>query len=71
MKTVKVRFAVEVNPEGEWSGGGDHEAGDEWSDHNPNYYLNNAKRYWVTAELPVPEAPAEPETVAGTVTEAA
>lgn len=72
-KTVKVRIAVAVDPEGKWQAHG-------WQP-RPDHVQRDAKfmqdtaredleygeaMYWIEAELPVPEA----QTVQGTVTPA-
>lgn len=54
MKTVKVRIAVAVDPEGKWNACG-------WSDMDEDRAMELAceplqegeDRYWVTAELPI------------------
>ena len=67
MKTVKVRIAVAVRSDGDWIACGwkgvrDGEAMSTVIDNAGK----DASRYWITAELPVPEVPEVP-TVAGTV----
>jgi hypothetical protein len=64
MKTVKVRIAVTVDSDGYWTACGwkgvlDGDAMGTAIDSVGEY----ASRYWITAELPIPEVP----TVAGTV----
>ena len=53
--TVKVRIAVAVDPSGDWSAAGHRDA--TWKD--VDYILdgvgNGEARYWVEAELPIPE----------------
>lgn len=64
MKTVKVRIAVAVDSDGDWSASG-------WKGARDYHAMgtavdgvgDNASRYWITAELPIPEAP----TIAGSV----
>ena len=64
MKTVKVRIAVAVGSDGDWSACGwkgdrDGDAMDTVID----AVGDNASPYWITAELPIPEA----QTIAGSV----
>lgn len=69
-KTVRVRIAVAVIPNGEWACAG-------WStSHSAASYANDAfgravdslesgeARYWIEADIPIPET----QTIAGTVT---
>lgn len=73
MKTVKVRIAVAVDAAGDWSACG-------WQVHTPGArekqeadmlsmaaepLASGEARYWIEAEVPVPEV----QTVPGTVTE--
>jgi hypothetical protein len=72
-RTVKVRIAVAVDPEGAWCGQG-------WSDHNGGPVegaaveaavgaaASGSARFWIEAELPVPER--DPVTIRGTVSDA-
>lgn len=67
MKTVKVRIAAAVRSNGDWIACGwegirDGGAMDTAIDNAGE----DASRYWITAELPVPEVPEVP-TFAGTV----
>lgn len=67
MKTVKVRIAVAVGPDGDWSAYG-------WKGARDGHAMvtatdtvcEGASRYWITAELPIPEV-LEVPTIAGTV----
>ena len=69
MNTVKVRIAVQVDPEGNWDAGGDSaNSSTDWADQSNAWDLEGAKRYWVEAELPIPEA-AAPEVIAGNAIE--
>ena len=69
MKTVKVRIAVAVDPDGDW-----HACG--WSGSSDETMMRTAvdtiaegeRRYWIEAELEVPDAAAA--TVQATVTSA-
>ena len=55
-KTVKVRIAVAVAPDGDWSSGGWKNArGDEAMDCVLEGIPEGEARYWLTAELAVPE----------------
>lgn len=64
MKTVKVRIAVAVGSDGDWIASG-------WKDARDSLVMGavigdvgeDASRYWITAELPIPEVP----TIAGSV----
>jgi hypothetical protein len=64
MKTVKVRIAVAVGQDGDWSVSGWKGAQD---DDAMGIAIDGvgetSSRYWITAELPIHEVP----TVAGTV----
>jgi len=67
-KTVKVRIAVAVDPSGEWSATGWHEASDElMMECARDSVADGEALYWLEAELAIPE----PETVQASVTEAA
>ena len=67
MKTVKVRIAVTVDSDGNWIACG-------WEGVRDGDAMNTAidcaregaSRYWIIAELPVPEVPEVP-TIAGSV----
>jgi hypothetical protein len=64
MKTVKVRIAVTVDSDGDWSASGWKGAQD---DDAMGIAIDgvgeNSSRYWITAELPIHEV----QTVAGSV----
>lgn len=68
MKTVKVRIAVAVDPEGDWDarGGSGLFSQDRRVLRALAYQENTDAVYWLTAELPVPEA----QEIAATVEEA-
>lgn len=67
MKTVKVRIAVAVDPSGHWNGYGNADALDtDALDQARQLVGEGEARYWLTAELPVPEA----QEIAATVEEA-
>jgi hypothetical protein len=65
MAKVKVRIAVAVDPEGDWVASGSKSV-NKWID-NMDYLLDHLHageaRYWVEAELEVPDA----QEVQGTV----
>ena len=67
MKTVKVRIAVTVDSDGNWIACGwkGVRDGDAMST-AIDCAREDASRYWITAELPVPEVPEVP-TIAGSV----
>jgi hypothetical protein len=72
-KTVKVRIAVAVDPEGDWNATGwrgrDGEPVDEEAMEIVADNLNpGERRFWVEAELPVPERDAV--TIQGAVSDA-
>lgn len=56
MKTVKVRIAVSVDPKGNWgssgSSGQDEAEAHSWT---VDLLQDGEARYWIEAELPVPE----------------
>ena len=66
MKTVKVRIAVAVDPEGDWDARGESGQQDVRTLRALAYNSNLDRVYWLTAELPVPEA----QEIAATVEEA-
>jgi len=67
-KTVKVRIAVCVDPQGDWSSSGWSGATDEDMMENASGDTSmDAKQYFIEAEIPIPE----PEIVQGTVSPAA
>jgi hypothetical protein len=73
MKTVKVRIALEIGPDGNWQANGyggpaiDQDPPD-WGDHMSSYdAIDDGRRYWIEVEVPVPEE--EPETLAGNAVE--
>lgn len=70
MRTIKVRIALQVDPEGNWDAGGSSDCKEGWDDQNGNFDLDQAKRYWIETEVPVPAMP-EPETISGNAVEAA
>ena len=55
-KTVTVRIAVAVDPSGDWSASGWKDAKDAMGCAVESIGVGEA-RYWVTAELPIPQAP--------------
>lgn len=65
MKTIKVKIALEVNPDGEWHAYGWHDAADwdEAMDGLEPLQGHHTQRLYVTADVPVPAA--EPATVTG------
>jgi len=66
-KTVKVKIAVSVDPTGDWfSAGWKGASEEEMHSYTIDGLENGESRYWLEAELPVPEAP----TIHPTVTEA-
>jgi hypothetical protein len=66
MKTVKVRIALEIGPEGEWQAYGFPSANHEDCLCGlPR--IENSARYWIEAEVPVPDA--EPAAIAGKAVE--
>lgn len=54
-KTVKIRVAVAVDPQGDWHAVGWKDAHDPMSSAVETIAPGEA-RYWLTAELPIPEA---------------
>ena len=54
MKTVKVRIAVAVDPDGKWSAYGCPGADETDMDIAVDAVAPGEARYWVTAELPIP-----------------
>jgi len=67
MKTVKVRIAVLVDPKGAWAAYGGNGISDATAmDNCLDGVGDNDARFWLTAELPVPEA----QEIAATVEEA-
>lgn len=72
-KTVKVRIAVAVTDEGEWDCGGGCGQSDEATMNMAAFgaYAGAENKYWLTAELAVPEAHPEPVEVAAAVEPAA
>jgi hypothetical protein len=71
MKTVKVRIALEIDPEGNWQAsgcGGPGMVAMDWGDHMAAFdAMDDGARHWIEAEVPVPEA--EPQTLAGKAVE--
>ena len=71
MKTIKLRIALEITPNGEWQA-----AGSNFDDGDWNYAMTHcdplpeAKKHWIEAEVPVPEE-ATAEVVAGNAVEVA
>ena len=57
MKTVKVRIAVAVDPDGNWNAYGWTDADGVAMELALEGVASGEARYWVTAELPVPPAP--------------
>ena len=60
MKTVKVRIAVAVDPDGDWNASGwlkpdGSPAAEEAMDIALGEVKESAARYWIEAELPLPE----------------
>lgn len=67
MKTVKVRIALEIDPEGKWHACGFQDAG-SWNEIMDSFdQLDNSARHWIEAEVPVPAA--EPAAIAGKAVE--
>ena len=70
MNTIKIRIALEINPDGEWQAVGNN-LDEDWNDamrySDP---LADGKRYWIEAEVPVP-AEATADVVSGNAMEAA
>ena len=67
MATVKVKIAVAVDPTGLWCAHGATEISDDDAFDTPVECVGFGEaRYWVTAELAIPE----PTTVEGVVAEA-
>lgn len=66
MKTVKVKIAVAVDPDGDWNANGWSSADDDimMMDLVVDTLKDGEARYWVEAELPVPET----QSVQGQVT---
>jgi hypothetical protein len=66
VKTVKVKIALEIGPEGNWQAYGFPSA-----DHdeclNAFESIENSARYWIEAEVPVPDA--EPAVIVGKAVE--
>jgi hypothetical protein len=57
-KTVKVRIAVAIDPTGTWSSSGySGFEGDKAMDYAAECLGPGENRFWLTAELPVPEIP--------------
>jgi hypothetical protein len=75
MKTVKVRIALEIAPDGQWQASGssffdDTPASEAWDlvmDGHEPLEGHHVKRHWIDVEVPVPDA--EPEVIAGKATE--
>lgn len=70
-RTVKVRIAVAVDPEGDWNAVAWSDKGVSASDGDMmdiacDTVLDGEARYWVEVELPVPDR--TPVTLSGTVT---
>jgi len=70
MKTVRVRIAVTVDPDGNWRSAGWKESGygDDERDIRDCVEENAddmAKLYWIEADVPIPE---EPKLIVGEVT---
>ena len=55
-KTVKVRIAVAVDPKGHWQASGWRDAGEEVWDCVLDCVDDGEARFWITAELPIPES---------------
>jgi hypothetical protein len=68
MKTVKVRIALEIDPEGDWQASSSNIWGNDWEDGVSPWDEPGSKRYWIEAEVPVPEA--LHETISGKAVEA-
>lgn len=61
-RTVRVRIAVAVQPDGYWHAYGDSKAGDNDNRHWAGYALPRAAIHWVEADVPLPsEATVEGE----------
>lgn len=57
MSTVKVRIAVAVDSEGQWSAYGDDcETPEAAMRHAEARVIDDRRTFWLTAELPIPEA---------------
>lgn len=70
MKTVKVRIALEIGPEGDWQASACSADENDWGVAMSAYdVIDSSQRYWIEAEVPVPEA--EPTTISGKAVEAA
>ena len=58
MKTVRVRIAVAVDPNGEWNASGWNSLTDKYDDVAMGIALEGVgegeARYWIEAELPLP-----------------
>ena len=71
MKTVKVRIALEIGPEGDWHAYGYGAPGSKSEEFNSVMdsfdAIEDAARHWIEAEVPVPEA--EPDTLHGKAVE--
>lgn len=69
MKTLKVKIALEIDPEGNWHAYGYPNA-ESWMEAMDSFdFLDNSVRYWIEAEVPVPDA--EPVIISGNAVEAA
>ena len=71
MKTVKVRIALEIGPDGSWHAYGYGAPGSKPEEFNSIMdsfdAIDDAARHWIEAEVPVPAT--EPAVVAGKVVE--
>jgi hypothetical protein len=69
MKTKKVRIALVINSEGDWSANGWADM-EDWSDSEIDIGDEHAEaRYWIEVEVPVP-ASWDHEVLTGTATKA-
>lgn len=57
MRTVKVRIAVAVDPEGKWGSAGWSRSNDEEFEFElaTEALKHGESRFWLTAELPIPD----------------
>lgn len=56
MKTKTIRIAVEMTPDGDWQACAHHLDGDDWQESMQAFETPlGGARYWIEAEVPVPE----------------
>lgn len=72
MMTIKVRIALEINPDAEWQAYGSNLHTGDWAEVMDGIEAldgHHVRRHWITAEIPVPAE--EAEVIAGSAVEAA